>query len=260
VKRTVDIHATAIVHPDAELGDGVSIGPYTLVGPNVRIGPRTVVGSHCVFDGWTEIGPDCRISHAVSLGQEPQDVKYSGEETYVRIGSRNIIREFSSVHRATGEGNETRIGDDNFIMSYVHVAHNCKVGSGTVIANLTAMAGHVTVEDHARISGVIPIHQFVRIGTHSMVGGGSRVPKDVLPYTKVAGNPLRVCGLNTVGLQRAGFSAETTRTLREAYRMIFRSDLNVSQAVERIKSELPPIPEMEHLVEFIETSGRGITL
>ena len=258
--NSVTIHPTAVVDSRAEIGPNVKIGPYSVVGPDVKIGSGTLVGSHCVFEGWTEIGPDCRISHSVCLGQEPQDVKYSGEEAYVRIGSGNIIREFTTVHRATGEGEETRVGDDNFIMAYVHIAHNCVVGNGTVLSNLTAMAGHVTIEDHARVSGVIPIHQFVRIGTHSIVGGGSRVPKDILPYTKAAGNPLRVSGLNTVGLRRAGFDPETMKTLGEAYRLIFRSDLNVSQAVEKIAAELPPIPEIQHLVEFIRTSERGITL
>lgn len=260
LNKTVTIHPTAVVDPAAQIGQGVTIGPYTVIGPDVKIGSGTVVGSHCVFEGWTEIGQDCKITHSVCLGQEPQDVKYKGEETYVRIGSRNLIREFTTVHRATGEGEETRVGDDNFIMAYVHIAHNCIVGSGTVISNLTAMAGHVTVEDYARISGVIPIHQFVRIGTHSIVGGGSRVPKDVLPYIKVAGTPLRVSGLNTIGLQRAGFDPETVKVLREAYRLIYRSNLNVSQAVERIKAEVAPIPEIQHLVEFIEASDRGITI
>lgn len=258
--KTVTIHPTAVVDPGAEINEGVSVGPYSVIGPNVKIGARTTVGSHCVFEGWTEIGEDCRITHSVCLGQEPQDVKYAGEETYVRIGARNLIREFTTVHRATGEGNETRVGDDNFIMCYVHIAHNCIVGSSTVISNLTTMAGHVTVEDQARISGVIPIHQFVRIGTHSIVGGGSRVPKDILPYIKAAGNPLRVSGLNTIGLQRAGFAPETMKALREAYRLIYRSNLNVTQAVERIKSEVPPIPEIQHLLEFIEASDRGITI
>ncbi len=260
MKNTTGIHPTAIVDPAAELGEGVSIGPYTVIGPDVRIGARTAVGSHCVFEGWTEVGEDCRITHSVCLGQEPQDVKYGGERTFLKIGSRNLIREFTSIHRATGEGSETRVGDDNFIMAYVHIAHNCTVGSGTVISSFTALAGHVTVEDHARISGVIPIHQFVRIGTHAIVGGGSRVPKDVVPYVRAAGNPLRTSGLNTVGLRRAGFDAATLKTLREAYRLIFRSEFNVSQAVERIKSDLPSIPEIQHLVEFIETSERGITI
>jgi UDP-N-acetylglucosamine acyltransferase len=260
LEKAVTIHPTAVVDPGARIGDGVTIGPYTIIGPDVSIGAGTSVGSHCVFEGWTEIGPDCRITHSVCLGQEPQDVKYRGEETYVRIGARNLIREFTTVHRATGEGAETRVGDDNFIMAYVHIAHNCLVGSNTVISNLTTMAGHVTVEDHARISGVIPIHQFVRIGTHSIVGGGSRVPKDILPYIKAAGNPLRVSGLNTIGLQRAGFEQETVKILHEAYRLIYRSNLNVSQAVERIKSEVRPIPEIKHLLEFIETSDRGITI
>ena len=260
LSRPATIHPTAVVDPGARIGEGVSIGPYSVIGPDVIIGSGTVVGSHCVFEGWTEIGPDCSITHSVCLGQEPQDVKYAGEKTMVRIGTRNTIREFTTIHRATGEGNETLVGDDNFIMAYVHIAHNCIVGNGTVLSNLTTLAGHVTVEDCARISGVIPVHQFVRVGTHSIVGGGSRVPKDVLPFTKVAGNPLRVSGLNTIGLQRAGFDRETVKVIRDAYRLIYRSNLNVSQAVERIKAELPPMPEIEHLVEFIENSQRGITL
>jgi UDP-N-acetylglucosamine acyltransferase len=248
------------VDPRAELGPRVVIGPNTIVGPDVVIGPGTEVGANCLLEGWTRIGCDCKIGHCVVIGAEPQDVKYSGEKTWVIIGDRNTIREFATVHRATGEGTRTQVGDENFIMAYSHIAHNCAIGNGTVIANVVNMAGHVTIEDHATVGGITPIHQFVRIGRYSFIGGGSRVPMDITPYVKVAGNPPVVNGLNSIGLQRHGFPAETIKILKQAYRLIFRSSLNVSQALDRIRSDLPSIPEIEHLVRFIEESERGITL
>jgi UDP-N-acetylglucosamine acyltransferase len=230
------------------------------VGPDVVIGDETWVGANCLIEGWTTIGARCRICHCAVLGSDPQDLKYGGEKAFVRIGDENTIREFATVHRATGEGEATVIGDRNFIMAYAHIAHNCVIGNGTVLANAVNMGGHVTIEDHASVSGLTVIHQFVRIGAYSYTGGGSRVPMDIAPYIKVAGNPPVVNGLNSVGLQRHGFTAETIRTLKKAYTLIFRSNLNVSQAVERIKSDLPGLPEILHLVEFIETSERGIRL
>lgn len=259
-RRSPVIHSSALVDPKAEIGGGVEIGPNTIVGPHVSLGEGTRVGANCLLDGWTSIGKRCRIFHAAVIGAEPQDTKYQGEETYVRIGDGNIIREFATVHRATGEGKETRIGDTCFIMAYAHVAHNCTVGSSVVLANSVNMAGHVTIEDFATIGGVTPIHQFVRIGKYAFIGGGSRIPMDIVPYVKVAGNPARVSSLNSVGLQRHGFSAETRQILKQAYKLIFRSRLNVTQAIERIKSEVKPVPEIQHLVDFIESSERGITL
>ena len=254
------IHPAAFVDPRAQLGSGVTIGPNTIVGGDVVVGDDTRIGANCLVEGWTSIGSRCRIGHCVVLGSGPQDLKYRGEEAYVRIGDDNTIREFATVHRATGEGEETSIGSGNFIMAYAHIAHNCRVGNHTVLANGVNMGGHVTIEDYASVSGLTVIHQFVRIGRYSYTGGGSRVPMDIVPYVKAAGNPPVVNGLNTVGLQRHGFTAETIRVLKKAYTLLFRSDLNVSQGLERIRSDLPSIPEIVHLVEFIEASERGIRL
>ena len=254
------IHPAAFVDPGADVGADVTIGPNTVVGPHVVIGAGTTVGANCLIEGWTEIGRGNRIFHCVVIGSEPQDLKYGGEKAYVRIGDRNTIREFATVHRATGEGNETVVGNDNYIMAYAHIAHNCTVGNSTVLANAVNMAGHVKVEDHAAVSGLSVIHQFVRIGAYSYTGGGSRVAMDIVPYIKVAGNPPVVNGLNTVGLQRNGFSAESIAVLKKAYRLLFRSELNVAQAVDQIKRDLPPIAEIKYLIDFIESSERGIRL
>jgi UDP-N-acetylglucosamine acyltransferase len=178
----------------------------------------------------------------------------------VRIGNSNILREYATVHRATGEGEATVVGDNNFIMAYVHIAHNCVVGSNTILANGVNMAGHVTIEDNAAISGLCVVHQFVRIGSYSYTGGGSRIPMDIVPFIKVAGNPALVNGLNSVGLKRNGFKAETISTLKRAYRLLFRSNLNVTQSLQKMRSELPMIDEVKHLIEFIEGSERGIQL
>ncbi len=259
-KHAPAVHPTAIVDLRAEMGQHVEIGPNTIIGPDVTIGEGTRIGANCLIEGWTTIGGRCRIFHSVVIGTEPQDVKYRGERTFVRIGEANLIREFATINRATGEDKETRIGDNSFIMAYAHVAHNCSVGSGVIIANAVNMAGHVTIEDHASVSGVTVIHQFVRVGKYSYIGGGSRIPMDVAPYVMVAGYPARVNGLNIVGLRRHGFSPEVRRRLKEAYNLIFRSSLNTTQAVERIRSEVEQIPEILYLVEFIEKSQRGITL
>ena len=261
VARTgAGIHPAAFVSPLARLGPDVSVGANTLIGPDVTIGEGTSIGANCLIEGWTEIGRQNRIFHCVVIGSEPQDFKYGGEQTFVRIGDGNAIREFSTVHRATGEGNQTVIGSHNYLMAYVHVAHNCTVGNHTVLSNAVNMAGHVLIEDHAAVSGLSVIHQFVRIGSYSYTGGGSRVPMDICPYIKVAGNPPVVSGLNTVGLQRAGFSDEAIATLKKAYRLLFRSDLNVAQALQQIRNELPLTEEIKHLVEFVESSERGIRL
>ena len=259
-KTDSGVHPCAFVDPRADLGARVTIGPNTIVGPDVVIGAGTSIGANCLIEGWTAIGSDNRIFHCVVIGSEPQDLKYRGEKTFVRIGNRNTIREFTTIHRATGEGNQTLVGDDNFIMSYAHIAHNCSVGSHTVLSNAVNMAGHVTIEDHAAVSGLSVIHQFVRIGAYSYTGGGSRVPMDVVPFIKVAGNPPVVNGLNTVGLQRNGFSPEAIGVLKKAYRLLFRSDLNVTQALDQIKRELPLTDEIAYLIDFIESSERGIRL
>jgi UDP-N-acetylglucosamine acyltransferase len=192
------------------------------------------------------------------VGGTPQDLKYSGARSHVRIGDSNVFREFVTVNRATGEGNETVIGNRNLFMAYVHVAHDCTIHDHAILANSVNLAGHVEVEDHAIVGGVTPVHQFVRIGSYAIVGGGSRVPKDMPPYLKAAGNPLRVVGPNSVGLERNGFSAEVRKALKFAFRILYRSRLNVTQAVERIRAEHAGVEEVEHLLDFIDASKRGI--
>lgn len=253
------IDERAVVHPRATLGRGVSVGPYSVVGEHAVIGDRTEVESGVVIDGWTTVGADCRLCHGVVVGTPPQDVKYRGEESCCTVGDRNVLREYVTINRATGEGKSTVLGDDNLLMAYAHVAHNCFLGNHTIIANAANMAGHVTIEDYAMVSGLISIHQFVRIGCHTMIGGGSRIVQDVIPYGLAVGNPLCMRGINIVGLRRHGFPEEVRATLKKAYRLLFRSGLNTSQALGRIKVDLPETPEVHHLVEFIEHSNRGIS-
>ena len=253
------IHKTAIVHKKAKIGKGVSIGPYTIVGENVEIEDGCQFGPSCFLDGWTKIGKNCRIIGQSAIGTPPQYLGYKGEKTKVIIGENNIIREFVTINRGTKEGGEeTRIGNNCFLMAYVHIAHDCQIGDGVTLANVATLAGHVTVEDYAIIGGIVPIHQYVRIGTHAMIGGASRVPKDVVPYTLSAGIPLRVSGINVIGLKRHGFSTKEISVLKEAFRLIFRSKLNRSQAIERIERELEKVDSIKYLLEFLRTSKRGI--
>ncbi len=256
---SVDIHATAVVDPRAELAVGVSVGPYAVVGPHVTVGPRTSIGAHVVLDGATEIGADCVIHPHAVIGTPPQDLKYRGARSAVRIGDRTIVREMASINRATGEGESTTVGSDVYVMIYAHVAHNCRVGDHVILANAVQMAGHVTIEDWAAIGGSTAVHQFVRIGAHSFVGGASRVVQDIVPFVRATGNPLRVAGLNSVGLERRGFSPEAIATLKRAYRTLFRDGLNVSQAMEKLRAEAVDSVEVAALVSFIDASDRGIS-
>jgi UDP-N-acetylglucosamine acyltransferase len=257
--RLNDIHPTAIVHPRADIGAGVSIGPYSVIYEDVAIGDRTQVASHVCIEAGTQIGRDCQICPMTIIGGASQDLKYTGGPSQVVIGDRNTIREYVTINRATETDGETRIGDDCLIMAYVHVAHNCVLGNGVVLANGVQLAGHVEIEDAAGVGGLTPIHQFARIGKLAFVGGMSRVAKDVPPYFLASGNPLRIVGTNVVGLRRRGLTSETRLELRRAHRLLYRSDINVRQAVERIRDELKPLPEIVHLVEFIEGSRRGIS-
>ncbi len=252
------IHPTAVVDPAAELGEDAEVGPYTVIGPDVVIGDRTQIGAHAHIQGPTKIGADCRISSSTAIGFPPQDLKYKGEKTSLEVGDRNVIREFVTLNRGTAASGVTKIGGGNLLMAYVHVAHDCAIGDGNVLANAVTLAGHVTIEDHTVIGGLVPIHQFVRIGSYAFIGGASRVTKDVPPYTKAAGEPLRLYGLNTVGLKRHNFDDETLAVLRNAHRLLCRSGLNTTQALERIASELPAIPEVQHLLRFIGETERGI--
>jgi UDP-N-acetylglucosamine acyltransferase len=253
------IHPTAIVAPGAELGDGVEIGPYCIVAAGVRLGDGCWRPSMVHLQGQTRIGPRCRFYHGAVVGSPPQDLKFTGASSFVEAGEGNTFREFCTVNRATGEGEVTRIGDHNLIMAYAHVAHNCRVGSHAILANSANLAGHVTLEDYAIIGGVTPVHQFVRVGAHSIVGGGCRVPKDVPPYVKAAGNPLRIFGLNSVGLSRRGFSPEALAELRKLYRIFFRLGMIKERAVEEIRRSCAPLPEIEAFCRFVEQSERGLT-
>ncbi len=252
------IHRTALIDPTADLGGDVSVGPYCVVGPRVTIGDRCALAAHAVIERNTRVAEGVKIGYGTIIGNDPQDLKYKGEETWVEIGSGTIIREYCTINRGSTATGKTTVGSRCFLMTYVHIAHDCVIGNDVIIANSVQMAGHVTVDDRAIISGIVPIHQFVRIGTYAFVGGGSRVNQDVPPYTKAAGNPVHLYGLNSVGLQRAGFPPELKLALKRAYRLVFNSDLTVSQGVARARVELPQVPEVESFLRFIEASQRGV--
>jgi UDP-N-acetylglucosamine acyltransferase len=252
------IHDSAVIDRSAQLADDVTVGPYCIVGADVELGPGCVLDSHVRIDGPLTAGAANRFFHGAAIGGVPQDLKYDGARSSVRIGSGNVFREYSTVNRATAEGGETVIGDRNLVMAYVHIAHDCILHDHVILANAVNLAGHVEIEDHAIIGGVTPVHQFVRVGRYAIVGGGSRVSKDMPPFLKAAGNPLRVVGLNSVGLERHGFENPVRRALKDAFRLLYRSDLNVSQAVLRIREEYPDSPEIDHLLMFIEQTNRGI--
>jgi UDP-N-acetylglucosamine acyltransferase len=255
-----EIHPTAIVDPGAELGEGVQIGPYAIIGPNVRIGTGTVVGPHAYIERDTRIGRDCFIGKGAALGTDPQDLKYEGEETLLIVGDGTVIREFATLNRGTRASGSTVIGSGCLLMAYSHIPHDSRIGDHVIIANGVQMGGHVVIEDWATVGGLTAIHQFVRIGTHAFIGGGSRVPKDVAPYTRAAGNPLKLYGLNTVGLERRGFSKQIRLELKRAYRILFGSHLNMSQAIAELRSRGVACEEVEQLITFIEESERGVSV
>ena len=253
------IHPTAIIDPQAQIDTGVEIGPFVVIGPHVRIGSGTTVGPHAVIDGWTEIGPDNRIFQFAAVGGIPQDLKYRGEETWLRIGSGNIIREFATLQPGTVTGiGETVIGNGNMFMAYCHVAHDCIVGNRVIMANGSTLAGHVQVEDFAILGGLSAVHQFTRVGESAMLSGGAMVGQDVPPYTIAAGDRARMRGLNLVGLRRRGFSEEVISQLKKAYKILVFSKLRLADALARIRSETQLQPEVLHFLEFIEQSERGI--
>jgi UDP-N-acetylglucosamine acyltransferase len=245
------IHPTAIVHEGAQLGVDVSVGPYAVIGPEAVIGDRCQVGPHVFIDGRTTIGADTQALFATALGCPPQDRKYGGEPTQLIIGERNVIHEYVTIHRGSGDESATRVGNDNMIMAYCHLGHNAQIGDNTTLVNNAVLGGHVVVEDRAVIGGLVGVHQFTRIGKLAMVGGYSRVAQDVPPFMMVEGNPARVHGLNVVGLRRAGVDAERRNLLKAAYRLLYRSGLNLSQALDRIAAELEDAPELQYLVDFL---------
>jgi UDP-N-acetylglucosamine acyltransferase len=255
---TGSIHSSAIVDPRAELGRDVTVSPFAIVGPAVTVGDGSWIGPHATLERNTRLGARVRIGQGTVVGGDPQDLKYRGEETWVEIGDETVVREYSTINRGTSATGRTTVGRKCFLMTYVHLAHDCHLGDGVIIANGTQMAGHVTIRDHAILSGLVVIHQFVTIGEYAFAGGATRIAQDIPPYVKAVGNPMELYGLNTIGLQRAGFSPETISALKKAYRLVFNSDLNLSQALERARLELPMLAEIERFLAFVETSGRGV--
>ncbi len=251
------IHETAIVHPSAELGVGVKVGPYSVIGPNTVIGDGTIIESHVVIEPWTTIGTNCRICTGAVLGGEPQDHKFKGERSFLKIGDRNIIREYVTIHRATGEDNSTVVGSDNMLMAYCHIGHNCNIGDGIMMANTVGISGHVVIEDKAVFGGMAGVHQYVRIGKLAMIGGHSKIVQDVPPFMMADGRPARVCELNVVGLRRSGVPPKVRTELRQAYKLLYRSNLNLSQAIETIVSDIEPSPERDYLLEFVRNIKFG---
>jgi UDP-N-acetylglucosamine acyltransferase len=257
---SAEVHPTAVVSAEAVLEDGVSIGPYAVVGDGVVLGARTTVGANAHIQGPAIFGTDNRIYPHAALGSDPQDLKYRGEPTRLVVGSRNTFREFMTVHRGTATGHgETVIGDDNYFMNFSHVAHDNRIGSRVVLANGAVLAGHVEVGDYAILSAYSGAHQFIRIGKYAFVGAYSPLRRDVLPYCRTDGaeGEVKTYGLNTVGLKRHGFSDDRLDALQKAYRLLVKSKLNTSQALERIAAEIPNQPDVEELVAFIRASERG---
>lgn len=254
----MSIHPTAIVHDRTQLGQDIEIGPYSIIGPEVTIGDGVRIANAVVVQKNTRIGRGCRIFTGAVLGTEPQDLKYRGEKTWLEIGENTTIREYATLNLGTAESGRTVIGRNALIMTYAHVAHDCVIGDHVILANAVNIAGHVEVHDHVYVGGVVPIHQFCKIGRHAMIGGGFRVTQDVCPYMRVAGYPLRVIGVNTIGLERKGISPEAIKILRKAYKLLFKSRLNISQAVDKITSELPISEEVEDILQFIKKSERGL--
>jgi UDP-N-acetylglucosamine acyltransferase len=255
------IHPTAIIDSKADIEGGVEIGPYCVIEKGVSISEGTKIGPHVVIREGTQIGKQCQISQFASIGEAPQSVAYKGEKTSLLIGDRNIIREFITLHRGTIKGGgKTVIGNENFIMAYSHVAHDCQIGNQVIMANGATLAGHILIEDHAIIGGLSAIHQFCQIGAHAIISGLTGVSQDVPPYMMAAGSRAKLYGLNTVGLKRANFSEETLRALKKAYRIIFRSGLTLEKALKQVgEDEIAQMIEVQHLIEFIQRSKRGVS-
>jgi UDP-N-acetylglucosamine acyltransferase len=254
------IHPSAIIAPSAQIGADVEIGAFAMVGEDCIVGDGCVIAPRATLERNVTLGTGVKIGIGSVIGGDPQDLKFQGEHTTVEIGDGTVIREYSTINRGTAESLKTTVGRNCFLMTYVHLAHDCHLGDGVIISNGTQLAGHVTVEDRAIISGLVAVHQFVRIGAYSFIGGCSRVPKDIPPYLKAVGNPVKLYGLNSVGLQRANFDSTVLRELKRAYRLFFRSELNVTQALERAHQELEMFPEVRHFLSFVDNSGRGVVM
>ena len=254
------IHPTAIISPDAEIAEDVEIGAFAIVGDGCSIAAGCVIAPRATLERNVILAPNVKIGIGTVLGGDPQDLKFKGEHTTVEIGEGTTIREYSTINRGTTQSYKTSVGRNCFIMSYVHLAHDCHVGDGVILVNSVQLAGHVSVGEKAIIAGASAAHQFVKIGQYAFVGGCSRISQDVPPYVKAVGNPIKLYGLNSVGLQRNNFPEDVVRELKRAYRIFFRSELNVSQAKERAAAELKPLPEVLELLRFVEDSGRGVVV
>ncbi|MBI2618786.1 MAG: acyl-ACP--UDP-N-acetylglucosamine O-acyltransferase [Ignavibacteriales bacterium] len=252
------IDPRAVVSTRAEIGEGVIIGPFVVIQDDVVIGDSTWVGSHAMIYDGARIGKECKIFNGASIAGPPQDLKYKGEKTYLEVGERTVVREFATLNRATAESGITRVGSHCLLMAYTHVAHDCHLGDKVILANCVALGGHVELGNWVIIGGLTPVHQFVRVGDHAMIGGGFRVSKDVPPFVLAGQDPLAFERLNLVGLRRRGFDDKSITLIDHTYRILYKSNLNVSQAVERVKSDVEMIPPVQQILEFIAASKRGI--
>jgi len=253
-----NVHPTAIIGKSACLEEGVSIGPYSIIEDGVKIGKDTEISSHVRICKGTTIGEKCSVYQGAVIATQPQDLKFGGEESFVTIGNNTTIREYATINRATDDSYYTKIGDDCLLMAYSHVAHDCHIGNNVILANSVNLAGHVTIEDNVGIGGLTPVHQFTHIGTHSFIGGGLRVNKDIPPYILAMGEPLQFGGLNVVGLKRRGFSDDTLTQLKNAYRILYRENLLLEEVIEKLASQQNNCPEVLHLIDFLQKSERGI--
>lgn len=253
------IHPTAVIDPTAKIADSVEIGAYSIIGANVEIGENTWIGPHVVIQGPTKIGKENKLFQFSSIGDVPQDKKFHNEVSYLEIGDRNTIREFATINRGTEDGGgTTRIGNDNWLMAYIHIAHDCQVGNGTIFANNASLAGHANIGDFAILGGFTLVHQFCTIGQHAFCGMGSAISKDVLPYVMVNGSPASTYGLNSEGIKRKGFSKETIKALKDAYKIIYRSKLTVKEVNNELKSLAEQFPEVNNMLAGLNNSERGI--
>jgi len=256
-ENAAQVHPTAVVHPGAQLGSGTKIGPYAVIADDTVIGDGTVIGAHVLIERYTHIGRDCTIFFGAALGSQPQDRKFTGERSYLRIGDRNLIREYVTIHRATGEEQATVIGDDCMLMNYCHFGHNCQVGDRVSVANSVNFGGHCVIEPDVNVGGMSGVHQFVRVGRLAMVGGMSRIVQDIPPFCIVEGNPAAPRGLNSIGLRRAGVPTESRAALKQAYRLLYRSGLNITNALERISREVVQTDEVRYLASFVYAMRLG---
>jgi len=255
---SVRIHPTAIVSPDATIGENVEIGPFAIIGEGCTVGDGCSIAARATLERNVTLGTNVKVGSGTILGGDPQDLKFRGEHTTVEIGDDTVIREYTTINRGTTQSFHTTVGRNCFIMSYVHLAHDCHIGDGVILTNSVQLAGHVSVGDKAIIAGQSAAHQFVKVGQYAFVGGCSRISQDVPPYVKAVGNPIKLYGLNSVGLQRNNFPEEVVRELKRAYRIFFRSELNMTQAKARAATDLQPLPEVQALIRFVEESGRGV--